>query len=161
MSILSILDDYENTYIDHVNREIHELDLCEELIDCPTIQFIQEQLTLILYNPESTRRSYSKYTVMFSMELLGVSPAAYRLVTNSKTLIPPTEKTLRSLISNTFNDENLKTIIENLQPQQRIVNILFGEVKLKKATQYFGNHLMGINFIYQNISLKQFLSIRR
>ena len=42
MSILSILDDYENVYIVHVNREIHELDLCEELIDCPTIQFIQE-----------------------------------------------------------------------------------------------------------------------
>ena len=79
---------------------------------------------------------------MFSMELLGVSPAAYRLVTNSKTLIPPTEKTLRSLISNTFNDENLKTIFENLQPQQHIVNILFDEVKLKKATRYFGNHLM-------------------
>ena len=58
-------------------------------------------------------------------------------------LILPTEKTVRSLVSNTFNDENLSKIFENLNPQQRIVNILFDEVKLKKATRYFGNHLMG------------------
>ena len=77
------------------------------------------------------------------MELLGVSPAAYRLVTNSKTLILPTEKHVRSLISNTFNGENLSKIFDNLKPQQRIVNILFDEVKLKKATRYFGSHLMG------------------
>ena len=40
---LSVLDGYENTYADHVNRAIQELGICEELFDCPNIQFIQEQ----------------------------------------------------------------------------------------------------------------------
>ena len=40
-------------------------------------------------------------------------------------------------------DENLTNIFETLQPQQRIVNILFDEVKLKKCIRYSGKYIMG------------------
>ena len=39
--------------------------------------------------------------------------------------------------------QNLSNIFEQLQPQQRIVNILFDEVKLKQATRFSGGHIVG------------------
>lgn len=140
-SIINVINDHDTSYVDHLNRALQELDLCDELLDSPNFQFIQDQLQLLLKPP--SRRRYSKHTVIFALELLGVSPAAYRLVRNSKSMILPGEKFIRSLLSNTFQDENLSNIFENLQPQQRIVNILFDEVKLKQVTRYCGGHIMG------------------
>ena len=139
--IISIINDHENSYIDYINNAIQALELCEEFNECSTLQFIKDQLKLLLKPPK--RRIYSKHTVIFSLELLGVSPAAFRLVRNSKSLILPNEGLIRSLISNTFKDENLGNILKNLNPQQRVVNMLFDEVKLKKSIRYYGNHLLG------------------
>ena len=115
--------------------------MCEELLNCPTFQFIQDQLQLIL--KPNKNKSYSKHTVIFALELMGVSPAAYRLVRNSKAIILPGKTLIKSLLSNTFQDKNLSNIFEKLQPQQRIVNILFDEVKLKQAIRFSGGHILG------------------
>ena len=116
------------------------MDLCDELLDSRAFQFIQDQLQLLL-TPHN-RRHYCKHTIVFALELLGVSPAAYRLVSNSKTMILPSERLIKSLLSNTFQDENLSNIFEILQPRQRIVNIIFDEVKLKQVTRYSGGYIM-------------------
>ena len=57
-------------------------------------------------------------------------------------MILPSERLIKSLLSNTFQDENLSDIFEILQPRQRIVNIIFDEVKLKQVTRYSGGYIM-------------------
>ena len=50
--IVSIINDYENSYIDHLNRAIQELDICEEFNGFPNLQFIQDQLKLLSNPPK-------------------------------------------------------------------------------------------------------------
>ena len=74
---------------------------------------------------------------------MGTSPAAYRLIRNSRLISLPSERFIKGILSNTFQDENLGKIFQSLQPQQRIVNILFDEVKLKQATHFYNGHIVG------------------
>ena len=74
---------------------------------------------------------------------MGVSPAAYRLIRNSRLVYLPSQRFLKGILSNTFQDENLGKVFLSLQPQQRIVNILFDEVKLKQAVCFSNGHVYG------------------
>ena len=46
-------------------------------------------------------------------------------------------------MSKSYQDNNLAKLFETLKPQQRLVNILFDEVKLKKAMRFTGGHVVG------------------
>ena len=140
--IVDILIKHNNPSEAHFKKAVQELDLCEEFIDSPTFQFIQEQLQLFIKS-HFQLKSYSKHTVIFALELMGVSPAAYRLIRNSKLVYLPSERFLKGILSKTFQDENLSKLFQSLQPQQRLVNILFDEVKLKEAVRFSSGHIAG------------------
>ena len=139
--ILNVLNEHCVTSADHLQRAIEELDLCEDLLNCPSFQFIQDQLQLL--SKPNNNKCYSKHIIIFALELIGVSPAAYKLIRNSKAIILPGKTLIDSLLSNTFKDINLSTIFKELQPKQRMVNILLDEVKLKKAVRFSGGHILG------------------
>ena len=50
---------------------------------------------------------------------------------------------IQNLLSNTFHDNNLGLIFQELKPQQCLVNILFDEVKLIQAMRLIGGHIIG------------------
>lgn len=65
------------------------------------------------------------------------------MLKNSKTITLPREKLIRELMSQSYIDNNLAKLFETLKSQQRLTNILFDEVKLKKAMRFTGGHIVG------------------
>ena len=55
----------------------------------------------------------------------------------------PNEKLVRELMNKSYQDNNLRTLLERLEPQQRLVSLLFDEVKLKKAMRFSDSHIVG------------------
>ena len=88
-------------------------------------------------------RRYSRYVLILAAELICISPAAYRFLRNSKTLILPNEKLIRELLNKSLQNNNLQILLEKIEPQQRLVSILFDEVKLKKALRFSDSHIIG------------------
>ena len=60
------------------------------------------------------------------------------MLRRSAAIVLPSERLLRKILSKSFQDNNLEMILEKLKPEQRLVNILFDEVKLKEATRFTG-----------------------
>ena len=81
-------------------------------------------------------RHYQKHILVFAAELYTVSPAAYRLLKRSGTIIIPGEGLIRRLLSKSLCEENLEKLFSTLEANQRLVNILFDEVKLKQAMRF-------------------------
>ena len=65
------------------------------------------------------------------------------MLRRSDVLILPTERLIRKLLSKSFQDENLKLILEKLPPEQRLMNVLFDEVKLKETQRFSAGHMFG------------------
>ena len=126
---------------DLLEKSIQALMEIEYLQDNPRYQLILEQLQLIL-TPINGRR-YNKHLILAS-ELLCISPAAYRMLRRSEAIILPRERTIRELISKSLSESNLEKILETLKPQQRLVNILFDEVKLKQSMSFVVLMLLAI-----------------
>ena len=55
----------------------------------------------------------------------------------------PDEKVIRRLLNKSLGDENLGKLFHELNPQQRLVNVIFDEVKLKQALRFVGGHITG------------------
>ena len=140
-NIVSTLKCYESSTTDKIKKVIENCKELSELVDNPTFQFIQEQLQLMLTSPKGRR--FSKYVLMFSAELICVSPVAYRLLQTSETVILPKEKLVRELMNRSFQNNSLSNLFQELKTEQRLVNVLFDEVKLKKAMRYSNSHVVG------------------
>ena len=65
------------------------------------------------------------------------------MVRKSGSVVLPKVQLLKKILSSTFNDENLKQLFQKLPPQQRLVNILFDEVKLTETLCYSGGNIVG------------------
>ena len=65
------------------------------------------------------------------------------MLRKSGTMALPSVKIIKRLLSNASQDENLKSLLANLKPQQKLVNILFDEVKLTQTTRFTGGHILG------------------
>ena len=76
-------------------------------------------------------------------EILNISTSAYRTLRRSEAVILPNERLIRKLLSKPFQDNDLKRILEKLKPEQRLVNVLFDEVKLREAIRFTGGHIVG------------------
>ena len=76
------------------------------------------------------------------------------MLRRSEAIILPTERLLRKLLSNSFQDNNLAKIIESLPPEQRLVNILFDVIKLKETTRFVGGHIVGQAVDKENVLAK-------
>ena len=100
-----------------------------------------EQFRLRLTSKNNRR--YSKHLLLLAAEIVNVSPSAYRRLRSFDTLILPSERLIRKLLSKSFQDCDLKNIFEKLIPEQRIVNILFDEVKLVETTRFTASHITG------------------
>ena len=55
----------------------------------------------------------------------------------------PREQLIRDLMSRSFNDAILKVQLNVLPCEQRFVNLLFDDVKLKSALRYSAGHILG------------------
>ena len=96
---------------------------------------------MLLVKPKGRR--YDKETILLAAELYNVSPAAYKMLLKSGTLALPSVKIIKQLLSNSSSEENLKSLLSDLKPQQKLINILFDDVKLVQATRFTGGHVHG------------------
>ena len=76
------------------------------------------------------------------MELFCRSPATYRFIRQSQTIIHPAESKLRELLSLSLNDESLAQLFSGVKPGQLLINILLNEVKLKESLLFTGGHII-------------------
>ena len=115
-NILSVISSHEPSTSDRLRKLICECNEISELADSPPIfQFLQEQLQLMLYSAHG--RPYSKHVLILAAELICIFPAAYRFLRNSNTLLLPNEKLVRELMNKSYQDNNLRTLLERLEPQ--------------------------------------------
>ena len=115
--------------------------MTSEVQECPQFQFLVAQLDNLLTPYNKIR--YTKHLLILAGELLCISPAAYRMLRNSRTIILPWERLLRDLMTRSFQNNELPRIFEVLKPEQRFVNILFDEVKLIKTSRFSAGHIIG------------------
>ena len=57
-------------------------------------------------------------------------------------ILPSTEK-VKQMLARSLQDSNLKTLFDQLKPQQRLVNLMFDEVKLVETLRFSGGHVLG------------------
>ena len=138
--ILSCLTEYEFKDADYLKHALEELDQMS-CSDSPHFQFLYAQLQLLLTNSNAHR--FDRNIYIFAAELYGISPAAYKMVRKSGSVVLPSIYMIKKLFSSTLNKENLQQLIEQLLPQQRLVNILFDEVKLTETLRYSGGKILG------------------
>ena len=65
------------------------------------------------------------------------------MLRKSGSILLPRVELLKKLLSHTLDDENLKQLCQKLLPQQRLVNLLFDEVKLTETLRYSGGRVVG------------------
>ena len=65
------------------------------------------------------------------------------MIYKSGVLAIPSVATIKKLLQASFNDDNLVDLFKELKPQQRLVNVLFDEVKLISTLRYTGGHALG------------------
>ena len=107
------------------------LKLMESLVDChelPNYQFIIAQLKLLLTKVNGRR--FDSTILVFAIQLHNISPSAYKMIRNSGSIILPSLKLIRNVLSKSVQDENLKELFSKLKREQTLVNIMFDEVKL-------------------------------
>lgn len=139
-SILSSIMEYEfgdNEYLKCALEELSSMSCCGS----PHYQFLYAQLQLLLVPP--TGRRFDKNLYILAAELHNISPAAYRMLRKSGSIVLPREELLKKLLHNSLDIENLKTLFNKLKPQQCLVNVLFDEVKLTEALRYSGGRVSG------------------
>ena len=136
---------YEPSNDDYLQKALKSLNSMETLLDSLTYQFLIDQFNLLLSKKHGRR--YHKHVLIFAAELLNISPAAYRMVKRSEIIILPDEQMIRGLLTKSLSDDNL----EKLKPEQKLVNILFDEVKLKQAIRFIGGHIRGHAFDKNNV----------
>ena len=140
--IFSTVENFEPDSTDYHAIALNALDSMNDYHDSQHFQFIQSQLKLLLSKPQG--RQYDRNLVVIAAELHNISPAAYKMLRKSKVLALPSIKFINKMLSNTLQEANLVKLFLQLKPQQRLVNILFDEVKLVQATRFVGGAYFGL-----------------
>jgi hypothetical protein len=117
-----------------------ELNKMTDVFETPNFHFLLAQMQMLLIPKNNFR--YSKHTSVLAAELLCVSPAAYRMIRRSGILKLPKEQAVRELMSNSLQDQNVSAVFQEIQPQQRLVNLISDEVKLKSALRFTSGHVL-------------------
>ena len=120
--ILSCITEYEFKDKDYLESALEELSHLS-CSDSPHYQLRCAQLQLLLTTPEGRRFDRNLY--ILAAELHNISPAAYQMARKSGSIVLPTEELLKKLLSYSLQDEDLKQLFRKLEPQQRLVNIIF------------------------------------
>lgn len=138
--IMLCITEYQFKDADYLKCAVEELSHMS-CYDSPHFQFIHSQLQLLLTNPEGRRFDRNLYVL--AAEVHSISPAAYKMLRKSGSVVLPRVELLKKLLSNTLHDENLEQLFQKLRPEQRLVNILFDEVKLTETLRYSGGRVVG------------------
>ena len=125
--ILLSLGKHQLSNSDYLAAASKALNRMMDMQKSSTLQFIQSQLQMLLTTKKNLR--YSKHVIIIAAELLCTSPAAYGMLRRSRIINLPREQLIRDLTSCSFQDVNMPVIFSDLKPQQRILNIIFDEVK--------------------------------
>ena len=105
-----------------------------------TVHFIERQI--ILQHSAKKGRRYATSDKMLDLSVFDQSQKAYRIL--SKLFALPSKRTLQKYMQNTnimpgFNDgvfDALKLKVENMDPKDRCVSLIFDEMALKSALVY-------------------------
>lgn len=139
--LISAINSHEADSADLLKKAIQFLKLMTDCHDLPQYQFVLSQLHMLL-SPAKGRR-YDKDVLILAAELHNISPAAYKMLRKSGSIALPSVKLIKQMLSKCFQDVNLKVLFEQLKPEQRLVNVLFDEVKLTQAMRFTGGHVLG------------------
>ena len=137
MSCITVYEFKDADYLKSALQELSQMS-CSDL---PHFQFVYSQLQLLLTHPEGRRFDRNLYVL--AAELYNISPAAYRMLRKSGSVVLPRVELLKKLLFCSLHDKNLKQLFQKLKPQQRLVNILFDEVKLTETLRYSGGRVVG------------------
>jgi hypothetical protein len=140
-AMLEVLVKHEPADIDYLAHVKKELNKIVDMLETPNFQLIQAQLDMILTSKNNLR--YSKHVLVFAAELLCVSPAAYRMIRRCGVIKLPREQIVRDLMTRSLDDQNLTALLRDLQPQRRLVTLIFDDVKLRSALRFTAGHIMG------------------
>ncbi|KAI6653987.1 hypothetical protein LOD99_3163 [Oopsacas minuta] len=103
--------------------------------------FLLSQLSLIFKPPDGRR--FDTDTMIFAVQLHNISPSAYKMIRRSGLIILPSTEKVKQMLAWGLQDSNLKTLFDQLKPQQRLVNLMFDEVKLVETLRFSGGHVLG------------------
>ena len=139
--IIAVVQSHLPSDADYLREAINQLNRMSGMLDSPNFQFLQSQLEML--NTSLKGRRFSKHTIILAAQLLCISPAAYRMLRDSGAVNLPKEQLIRDLLSSSFAENSLSSLLHELRPEQRLVNILFDEVKLKQAMRFSSGHVLG------------------
>ena len=120
------------------------LDIMTSMTDChdsPHLIFLMGQMKLFYKHPKG--RTYDTNTLIFAIQLHNLSHSAYQMVRNSGSIILPCVNFIKNMLSKSIQDNNLKDLFEKLKTEQRLVNVMFDEVKLTATLRFSGGHILG------------------
>lgn len=140
-SITEQVNTYEYTSQESLQYIISQLCKMTEAHELPHLTFILSQLRLVFKPPDGRR--FHTDTLIFAMQLHNISPSAYKMIRRSGLIILPSTKKIKEVLSSSLQDSNLKTLFDQLKPQQRLVNLMFDEVKLIETLRFSGGHVLG------------------
>ncbi|KAI6648187.1 hypothetical protein LOD99_11996 [Oopsacas minuta] len=103
--------------------------------------FLLSQLCLIFKPPDG--RQFGTDTMIFAVQLHNISPSAYKMIRRSGLIILPSTEKVKQMLARSLQDSNLKALFDQLKPQQRLVNLMFDEVKLVETLRFSGGHVLG------------------
>ena len=83
--------------------------------DSTHFQFLYAQLQLLLTSSNGHR--FDRNIYIFAAELYGISPAAYKMVRKSGSVVLPSIDTIKKLSNSILNKGSLQQLIEQLLPQ--------------------------------------------
>ena len=105
-SIFSAVENAAAESSDYQKIALNALESMNEFHESPHFQFIRAQLELLLRKPKG--RQYDKNLMVLAAELHNASPAAYKMLRKSGAVALPSIKLIKKLLSNTFQETNLK-----------------------------------------------------
>ena len=140
-SLIEEVNSYEFTNQDLLQQSLDLLYKMVDAHDLPHFSFLLAQLKLLFKPPEGRR--YDTNTMMFAMQLHNISPSAYRMIRRSGCVVLPSSEKITQLLSGSLQDINLKHLFDQLKSQQKLVNIMFDEVKLLETLRFTGGHVKG------------------
>ena len=139
--IFNVIRQHQASTMDFHTIVMETLKLMVDVHDLPLFQFLKTQFEMLLSPPKGRR--FDKNLIVLAAELHNVSPAAYKFLRKSASIILPSTKMIKQMLSKTLSDDNFKALLEKLKPQQRLVNVLFDEVKLVQTMRFTAGHIVG------------------
>ena len=140
-SIINIIDQHEFESSDYMEVALEYMNLMTDCHDSPHFIFLVSQLHLF-FKPAKGRR-FDKNTLLFALQVHNLSHSAYRMIRKSGSIILPCISIIKNMLCRSIQDDNLKVLFEQLKPEQRLVNMMFDEVKLTEALRFSGGHILG------------------